>query len=127
MLALWLAAALSVRIEYCPAVICGGWKLPVTPEGSPATLNAASWENPLVLVSETSTVAVCPGSKVTALGPAASAKLDEATTVNRVVDEALCPFRLTVMGPVAAPDGITNDKFVEVALEIGATTVPPPS
>src|SRR5271155_3952323 len=31
------------------------------------------------------------------------------------------------MGPVAAPVGITNDKMVEVALETGAGSVPPPA
>lgn len=49
----WLAGAVRVRIENCPAVICAGWKLAVTPEGTPETPRVASWVKPFELASET--------------------------------------------------------------------------
>jgi len=126
-LAFWLAGALSVRIENCPAVICDGWKLAVTPEGSPATISDASWENPLLLVNETWTVVVCPGSKVAELGPAVRLKLDDPTIASEFDDVAVSPSTVTVMGPLAAPDGMTKESALAEALDMGATIVPPPS
>jgi hypothetical protein len=49
----WFEGAFNVKIENCPAVICGGWKLAVTPDGTPETLRAASCVKPFELVSDT--------------------------------------------------------------------------
>jgi hypothetical protein len=53
-------------------------------------------------------------------------KLDVAVIVNEVEDEALCEFAVTVIGPVAAPVGMTKDRLVALALDTEAGIVPPP-
>jgi hypothetical protein len=54
------------------------------------------------------------------------AKLDGVVMLSAVVDVALCPPTVTVMSPVAAPEGITKLMVVAVKLETGAETLPPP-
>ena len=71
-------------------------------------------------------VVVCPTSSVTALGAAVRVKFEEETIVSGVDVVALWPLTVTVIGPVAAPEGITNDRLFELALETGAGIVPPP-
>jgi hypothetical protein len=125
-LGFWFAGAISVIIENWPAVICGGWKLADTPEGRPETFNEASCVNPFVLASDSCTVALCPGNRVTEDGPAASVKLEDDTTVSALDEVELSPSTVTVIGPLAAPDGITKERLPAVKLEIGAMIVPPP-
>ena len=45
--------AVSVKKENCPVVICGGWKLKVTPVGKPDTARLANCAKPFVLASDT--------------------------------------------------------------------------
>ena len=119
-----MAGAVTVRIENCPAVICCGWKLAVTPKGTPETPRAANCVKPFVLASDTSYVVVWPGGSVAVLGVAVSVKLVDAVMVS--VPKDTCPLAVTVTGPVAAPVGMTNDTFVALKLEIGAGIAPPP-
>jgi hypothetical protein len=127
LLAPCVAGAFNVRVENWPAVICAGWKLAVTPVGRPDRPNVASCENPLLLANDTWTVAVCPSSKVTELGPVVRLKLEDPTIDSELDDVAVKPSTVTVMGPLAAPDGMTNEIVLPVSLDIGATIVPPPS
>jgi hypothetical protein len=53
-------------------------------------------------------------------------KLEDGTTVSELAEVALWPFTVTVIGPVAAPEGIMKERLVAVTLETGATMVPPP-
>jgi hypothetical protein len=59
-------------------------------------------------------------------GVAFRVKLDAAVTVSEVDETAFCPFAVTVMGPVAAPVGMTKDTFVALKLETEAGIDPPP-
>jgi len=63
---------------------------------------------------------------VAVLGVALSVKLDAAVIVSEVEDTAFWLFAVTVMGPVAAPVGMTKDRLVALALETEAGIVPPP-
>ena len=49
----WPAGAVTVGIENWPAVICGGWKLAVTPVGAPETARVANCVKLFALASET--------------------------------------------------------------------------
>jgi len=60
------------------------------------------------------------------LGVALNVKLEAAVIVREVEDTALWLFAVTVIGPVAAPVGMTKDKLVALALEMEAGIVPPP-
>ena len=53
-------------------------------------------------------------------------KFEEETIVSGVDVVALWLLTVTVIGPVAAPEGMTNDRLFELALETGAGIVPPP-
>ena len=53
-------------------------------------------------------------------------KLDGVVMLSAVVEVALCVPTVTVMSPVAAPEGMTKLMLVAVKLEIGALSVPPP-
>ena len=80
----------------------------------------------MLLVNEVWTVAVCPGSKVTELGPAVNPKLDEATIAKEVDEVVFRPSTVTVTGPVEAPGGIRNERLFPLKAETGAPIVPPP-
>ena len=54
-------------------------------------------------------------------------KLEDPTIDSELDDVAVKPSTVTVMGPLAAPDGMTNEIVLPVSLDIGATIVPPPS
>jgi hypothetical protein len=71
-------------------------------------------------------MALCPGTKVTDDGPAVKVKLEDDTTVSELDEVTLWPFTITVIDPVAAPEGMMKERLLAVALEIGATMVPPP-
>jgi hypothetical protein len=55
-----VAGAVTVRIEVCPAVICAGEKLPVTPVGRPLMLSLANEPKPSVLARLTEYAVVRP-------------------------------------------------------------------
>ena len=59
-------------------------------------------------------------------GAAVSPKLERATTDKEVTDTADWFPAVIVIGPVVAPDGITNERRLELELETGAVMVPPP-
>jgi len=113
-------------MENCPAVICVGWNVPVTPEGKPDTESEANCVKPLLLANVTSKVVVCPGKSGAVPGVALSVKLDAAVIVREVEDTALWLFAVTVICPVPAPVGMTKDRFVALALETEAGIIPPP-
>jgi hypothetical protein len=81
---------------------------------------------PFVLVRVTSKVVVCAGRSVAVAGVVFRIKLDAGVTVSEVEETAFNPFAVTVMGPVAATVGMTNDTFVALKLETEAGIVPPP-
>src|SRR6185437_9958885 len=84
----WPAGAVTVRIELCPAVICGGVNCVVTPVGTPVTLKLASWLKPLLLLKVTEYAVLVPCCTVAEDGPAATVKLLDATTLKLAVDVA---------------------------------------
>jgi len=88
---------------------------------------AASCVNPFVLASDTWTVALSPGSKVTEVGLAVTENVEDETTESELEELVVRPSTVMVMGPVVAPDGITKESVLAVALDMGATIVPPPS
>ena len=53
-------------------------------------------------------------------------KVEEETIVKLLEDVALSPLTETVIGPLAAPLGMTNERLVAVKLDTGAGTIPPP-
>src|SRR4029077_2322645 len=59
-------------------------------------------------------------------GATPTVKFDGVVTASAVVDVALCDPTVTVMSPVAAPEGITKLMLVAVKLETGAERLPPP-
>jgi hypothetical protein len=109
-----LEGALKVSMEDPPAVICVGWKVAPTPAGTPETLKLASCVKPFVLESETWKVTDCPGRRVAELGTTPNAKVDEDAIVKVLDDVALSPLTETVIGPLAAPLGMTNERIVAV-------------
>lgn len=99
----------------------------MTPLGSPLTLKAVNCVNPFELDKDTCTSALCPGNKVKELGPAVSEKLEDETTESELEELVLRPSTAILISPPVAPDGITKERVLAVALDIGATIVPPPS
>jgi hypothetical protein len=123
----WLAGAVRVKTEDPPAVIAGGWKLAVTPLGSPEMVSAANCEKPFALASDTLMVVVSPGRSVTWLGTAVSVNVEAATIVSGVDEVPLWPFTVTVIGPVAAPEGTAKERLVALAPVTGATIILAPA
>jgi hypothetical protein len=126
-LGVWPVGADRVRIENAPVVTCGGLKLAVTPAGRPEMLNEADWVKPFEVVNSTCANELCPGSRVTEAGPAVTEKEDDETTDNTLEDTVFRPSTVIVTAPVAAPEGRTKESAPELALDSGATIVPPPS
>jgi hypothetical protein len=55
------------------------------------------------------------------------ANVEDETTERELDEVAVRPSTVTVIGPLAAPAGITNERLFAVLPEIGATIVPPPA
>jgi hypothetical protein len=53
--------------------------------------------------------------------------VDDDTTDSELDDTVVRPSTVMVMGPLAAPEGRTKESVPELALEMGASIVPPPS
>ena len=102
-----------------------GWKLAVTPLGRPLIDKAAVPLNPFVLLMDTANAEDCPGIRLPVPGVTPNVKLDETVMVRLPVEAALWLPTVTVIGPVTAPAGTTNDRLVAVNVETGAFMEPP--
>jgi len=85
----WDVGAERVRTETCPAATEDGWKLAVTPLGTPVTASVARALKPLVLFTVTASAVDWPWIRVPVPGVTLTEKLDDVVTVKAVAELTL--------------------------------------